>query len=90
VYECLRGGLDFTKDDENVNAQPFMRWRDFLWSQSSQVIQSYGSATSGYGLFFLAVFWMLNTIGWTTFYWHWKHTLYGPTMNPFSTNLPLI
>ena len=26
VYECLRGGLDFTKDDENVNSQPFMRW----------------------------------------------------------------
>ncbi|KAL2248115.1 UNVERIFIED_CONTAM: Ribulose bisphosphate carboxylase large chain [Sesamum indicum] len=23
-YECLRGGLDFTKDDENVNSQPFM------------------------------------------------------------------
>jgi ribulose 1,5-bisphosphate carboxylase large subunit-like protein len=20
--------LDFTKDDENVNSQPFMRWRD--------------------------------------------------------------
>ncbi|PHT66054.1 Ribulose bisphosphate carboxylase large chain [Capsicum annuum] len=28
VYECLRGGLYFTKDDENVNSQPFMRWRD--------------------------------------------------------------
>jgi ribulose-bisphosphate carboxylase large chain len=27
-YEVLRGGLDFTKDDENVNSQPFMRWRD--------------------------------------------------------------
>ncbi|KAJ1253761.1 hypothetical protein BS78_K192800 [Paspalum vaginatum] len=27
-YECLRGGLDFTKDDENVYSQPFMRWRD--------------------------------------------------------------
>ncbi|WP_456412119.1 form I ribulose bisphosphate carboxylase large subunit [Thiolapillus sp.] len=27
VYEALRGGLDFTKDDENVNSQPFMRWR---------------------------------------------------------------
>ena len=22
-----RGGLDFTKDDENVNSQPFMRWK---------------------------------------------------------------
>jgi ribulose-bisphosphate carboxylase large chain len=28
VYEALQGGLDFTKDDENVNSQPFMRWRD--------------------------------------------------------------
>ncbi|MCW2716349.1 form I ribulose bisphosphate carboxylase large subunit, partial [Pseudonocardia sp.] len=28
VYEALRGGLDFTKDDENVNSQAFMRWRD--------------------------------------------------------------
>jgi len=28
VYEVLRGGNDFTKDDENVNSQPFMRWRD--------------------------------------------------------------
>jgi len=27
VYECLRGGLDFTKDDENINSQPFMRWK---------------------------------------------------------------
>jgi len=27
VYECLRGGLDFTKDDENVNSQPFLRWK---------------------------------------------------------------
>ena len=22
---------------------------------------------------YLATFWMLNTIGWVTFYWHWKH-----------------
>src|SRR5450432_2781242 len=28
VHEALRGGLDFTKDDENINSQPFMRWRD--------------------------------------------------------------
>jgi ribulose-bisphosphate carboxylase large chain len=33
VYEALRGGLDFTKDDENINSQAFMRWRDrFLYS----------------------------------------------------------
>jgi ribulose-bisphosphate carboxylase large chain len=28
VYEALRGGLDFCKDDENINSQPFMHWRD--------------------------------------------------------------
>ena len=28
VFEALRGGLDFVKDDENINSQPFMRWRD--------------------------------------------------------------
>jgi ribulose-bisphosphate carboxylase large chain len=28
VYEALKGGLDFTKDDENINSQPFGRWRD--------------------------------------------------------------
>jgi photosystem I P700 chlorophyll a apoprotein A2 len=22
---------------------------------------------------YLAIFWMLNTLGWITFYWHWKH-----------------
>ncbi|MDQ6775665.1 MAG: form I ribulose bisphosphate carboxylase large subunit [Actinomycetota bacterium] len=33
VFEALRGGLDFTKDDENINSQPFMRWRDrYLYS----------------------------------------------------------
>lgn len=36
VYEVLRGGLDFSKDDENVNSQPFMRWRDrFLFCQEA-------------------------------------------------------
>lgn len=36
VYEALRGGLDFTKDDENINSQPFMRWRDrFLFSMEA-------------------------------------------------------
>ncbi len=28
VYEALCGGLDFVKDDENINSQPFMHWRD--------------------------------------------------------------
>ncbi|MEA2732255.1 MAG: ribulose-bisphosphate carboxylase large chain [Acetobacteraceae bacterium] len=32
VYEALKGGLDFTKDDENINSQSFMHWRDrFLY-----------------------------------------------------------
>jgi len=36
VYEALKGGLDFTKDDENINSQPFMRWRDrFLFCQEA-------------------------------------------------------
>ena len=28
VTSCCVGGLDFTKDDENITSQPFMRWRD--------------------------------------------------------------
>nr|YP_010983178.1 ribulose-1,5-bisphosphate carboxylase/oxygenase large subunit [Bangia fuscopurpurea]AKE98828.1 ribulose-1,5-bisphosphate carboxylase/oxygenase large subunit [Bangia fuscopurpurea]WOJ51911.1 ribulose-1,5-bisphosphate carboxylase/oxygenase large subunit [Bangia fuscopurpurea] len=33
VYEGLKGGLDFLKDDENINSQPFMRWRErYLYS----------------------------------------------------------
>ena len=57
VYECLRGGLDFTKDDENVNSQPFMRWRDrFLFvseaiykaqSETGEVKGHYLNATAG-------------------------------------------
>jgi ribulose-bisphosphate carboxylase large chain len=36
VYEALRGGLDFTKDDENINSQPFNRWRDrYLYSMEA-------------------------------------------------------
>ncbi|MCE5191245.1 MAG: form I ribulose bisphosphate carboxylase large subunit [Coriobacteriales bacterium] len=32
VYEALQGGLDFTKDDENINSQSFMHWRErFLY-----------------------------------------------------------
>ncbi|MCG8444069.1 MAG: form I ribulose bisphosphate carboxylase large subunit [Caulobacterales bacterium] len=40
VYECLRGGLDFTKDDENVNSQPFMRWRNRFESVMEGVQQA--------------------------------------------------
>jgi len=36
VYEALRGGLDFTKDDENINSQPFMRWSErFLFGMEA-------------------------------------------------------
>jgi ribulose-bisphosphate carboxylase large chain len=36
VYEALSGGLDFTKDDENINSQSFMSYRDrFLYSMEA-------------------------------------------------------
>jgi len=36
VYEGLKGGLDFLKDDENINSQPFMRWKErFLYSMEA-------------------------------------------------------
>mmetsp|Transcript_1137 Transcript_1137/g.2510 ORF Transcript_1137/g.2510 Transcript_1137/m.2510 type:complete len:731 (-) Transcript_1137:1847-4039(-) len=42
-------GGNFAKSAITING-----WlRDFLWSQASQVIQSYGSALSAYGLIFL-------------------------------------
>ncbi|KAG8499239.1 hypothetical protein CXB51_005773 [Gossypium anomalum] len=57
VYECLRGGLDFTKDDEDVNSQPFMRWRDrFLFcaeaiyksqAETGEIKGHYLNATAG-------------------------------------------
>jgi len=56
-YECLRGGLDFTKDDENVTSQPFMRWRDrFLFvaeaiyksqAETGEIKGHYLNVTSG-------------------------------------------
>jgi ribulose-bisphosphate carboxylase large chain len=51
VYECLRGGLDFTKDDENVNSQPFMRWRDrFMFCQEAidKAVQETGERKGHY------------------------------------------
>jgi photosystem I P700 chlorophyll a apoprotein A1 len=40
--------------DFSVNSITINGWlRNFLWSQSAQVIQSYGTAISGYGLIFL-------------------------------------
>jgi len=57
VFEALKGGLDFTKDDENINSQPFMRWRDrFLYSiegvnraveQTGEVKGHYMNVTAG-------------------------------------------
>ena len=36
IYECLMGGLDTTKDDENMNSQPFSRWQDrFRYAQEA-------------------------------------------------------
>ena len=36
ISECLEGGLDTTKDDENMNSQPFSRWRDrFMYAQGA-------------------------------------------------------
>ena len=44
----IRGG-NFSESANTVNG-----WlRDFLWAQSAQVIQSYGSFLSSYGLIFL-------------------------------------
>jgi ribulose-bisphosphate carboxylase large chain len=51
VYECLRGGLDFTKDDENVNSQPFMRWRhrfEFVMEAVRQAEQETGERKGHY------------------------------------------
>jgi photosystem I P700 chlorophyll a apoprotein A2 len=40
---------------------------------------------SAWDAFYLAMFWMLNTIGWVTFYWHWKHlTLWGGNVGQFN------
>jgi ribulose-bisphosphate carboxylase large chain len=57
VYEGLKGGLDFLKDDENINSQPFMRWRErFLYvmeginkaaAKSGSVKGSYLNVTAG-------------------------------------------
>jgi len=45
VYEALQGGLDFTKDDENINSQPFMHWRDRFLNCMEAVNRA--QATSG-------------------------------------------
>jgi ribulose-bisphosphate carboxylase large chain len=45
VVEGLKGGLDFLKDDENINSQPFMRYRErFLYSMEGV---NHAAAASG-------------------------------------------
>ncbi|MEM6435504.1 MAG: photosystem I core protein PsaB, partial [Cyanobacteria bacterium P01_D01_bin.115] len=42
---------------------------------------------SAWDAFYLAMFWMLNTLGWLTFYWHWKHlTLWSGNVAQFNEN----
>jgi ribulose-bisphosphate carboxylase large chain len=51
VYEALRGGLDFTKDDENINSQPFMRWRDrylFVMEGVNRAVEQTGEIKGHY------------------------------------------
>jgi photosystem I P700 chlorophyll a apoprotein A2 len=39
---------------------------------------------SAWDAFYLAIFWMLNTVGWVTFYWHFKHlTIWQGNANQF-------
>jgi photosystem I P700 chlorophyll a apoprotein A2 len=46
---------------------------------------------SAWDAFYLAMFWMLNTIGWLTFYWHWKHlTLLVGQRGPVQRKLDLL
>jgi ribulose-bisphosphate carboxylase large chain len=50
-YELLAGGLDFTKDDENITSQPFMRWRDryqFVMEAVSKAEQETGERKGHY------------------------------------------
>jgi len=57
VFEGLKGGLDFLKDDENINSQAFMRWRErFLYcveginravASTGEVKGSYLNVTAG-------------------------------------------
>ena len=46
VYECLCGGLDFTKDDEKVHSQPFMRCRDRFLFCAEAISQSQAEVKS--------------------------------------------
>jgi photosystem I P700 chlorophyll a apoprotein A1 len=52
---CFTGG-NFA---QSANTNGWLR--DFLWAQSSQVIQSYGSALSAYGLIFLGAHFVFSS-----------------------------
>ena len=42
---------------------------------------------SAWDSFYLAMFWMLNTLGWLTFYWHWKHlAIWSGNVAQFNSN----
>ncbi|NEQ48549.1 MAG: photosystem I core protein PsaB [Leptolyngbya sp. SIO3F4] len=42
---------------------------------------------SAWDAFYLAMFWMLNTLGWLTFYWHWKHlAIWSGNVAQFNTS----
>ena len=64
-------GGNFAQSANTING-----WlRDYLWAQSAQVLQSYGSALSAYGLMFLgahfvwAGFWPVRLTMRSSFYW---------------------
>jgi ribulose-bisphosphate carboxylase large chain len=52
VYEGLKGGLDFLKDDENINSQAFMRYRErFLFSiEGVNLAAAYAGEVKGHYL----------------------------------------
>jgi ribulose-bisphosphate carboxylase large chain len=52
IYECLMGGLDTTKDDENMNSQPFNRWRDRFWYGIDAVKRAEAETGEAKGHFF--------------------------------------
>ncbi|MGE5609897.1 MAG: form I ribulose bisphosphate carboxylase large subunit [Bacillota bacterium] len=52
IYECLVGGLDTTKDDENMNSQPFNRWRDRFHYGIDAVQQAEAETGEAKGHFF--------------------------------------
>ena len=52
IYESLSGGLDTTKDDENMNSQPFNRWRDRYFYSMDAVKKAEAETGEAKGHFF--------------------------------------